>query len=372
VEGARYRIITCIEERDRSHPRLPYSDNQGENRKERTMIHSTEKGGKLVTTYGDDRGIPQLTYTNIPNYILMVLFTMKLSRPEWKLYLYLRKLKNSNSATAWPPVRTIVRDAHIDINSVKPARDRLEKLGLISARVLPGIGVEISFNDEAILEIAGKYDQGLIDKLPWEKDSKDEKDEVLGTDHNTMDDAPEMPENDPEEEVSVMDSPEHTVMDSPERSVMDSAETINTNINTISITTTNPGEEEKEEEEEVLSLSAPATASEIPDAIINRTRGVMDSPEHLDDAGDDDEDVDGDGEEEDADADAYRIEQRRERMISWYGKRWADIPQYDPAQEERPYIEQFLLMYDNRNEAREALMAALHKWDSLHAEGATV
>ena len=45
-------------------------------------------------------GDPTATYTNIPNYILMLLFTMELSRPEWKLYLYLRSKKNNNNGFA--------------------------------------------------------------------------------------------------------------------------------------------------------------------------------------------------------------------------------------------------------------------------------
>jgi hypothetical protein len=334
------------------------------------MIRSADKGGKLVTTYTDDRGIPQLTYTNIPNHILMLLFTMKLTRPQWKLYLYLRMRKNSNSATAWPPVRTIVRDAHIDINSVRPARDRLIELGLISAKSIRGVGIEISFNDEAMLELAKKIDL--------------ERMEVLGTDHNSseQDEAPETSESDIEQDEVLGTEHNGGVMDSTERGVMDSAETINTNITTISISTTE-GEEEKIEENEkegeeniskekgdvLPSSSPPAAASKSADANINIKRGVMDSPEHpsvedADGGAGDDEDED---EDEEVDYEALAVEKRRERMMRWYdAEKWANMPLYDPQQEEAPYLEQFLLTHDTNQQARAALRTALGEWNRRH------
>lgn len=95
-------------------------------------------------------GDPTATYTNIPNYILMYLFTLELSRPEWKLYLYLRSKKNNNNGLAWPGVRTTITEAHISKKDVKPARDRLVELGLITATIRPGDTTLIDFNDEQI------------------------------------------------------------------------------------------------------------------------------------------------------------------------------------------------------------------------------
>lgn len=95
-------------------------------------------------------GDPTATYTNIPNYILMLLFTMELSRPEWKLYLYLRSKKNNNNGFAWPGLPLIIKEAHVSRKDVKPARDRLVKLGLISAITRPGFTTMIDFNDEKL------------------------------------------------------------------------------------------------------------------------------------------------------------------------------------------------------------------------------
>ena len=95
-------------------------------------------------------GDPTATYTNIPNYILMLLFTMELSRPEWKLYLYLRSKKNNNNGFAWPGLPLIIKEAHVSRKDVKPARDRLVELGLISAITRPGFTTMIDFNDEKL------------------------------------------------------------------------------------------------------------------------------------------------------------------------------------------------------------------------------
>jgi len=92
------------------------------------------------------------TYTNLPNYVLLHLFTLELSRPEWKLYLYLRYRKNNGSGQAWPGVRKTVDEAHISRRQVKPARDRLECLGLITTITRPGSTSVVEFNDEQIKE----------------------------------------------------------------------------------------------------------------------------------------------------------------------------------------------------------------------------
>jgi hypothetical protein len=305
------------------------------------MIRSKEKGGKLVTT--DKSG--KLSYTNIPNYILMLLFTMRLTRPEWKLYLYLRKNKNSHSATAWPPVRTIVRDAHITINSVKPARDRLIELGLISANSIPGIGIEITFNDEAMLELAKKIDLENLEVLPTESNGSDQ-------DH-----APETSENEAETDEVLLTESNGGVTDSEEQGVTHSGETITTNTTTISITTTEGGEELSKENGNDLTTSSPSLSpvETIADANINIKGGVTHSEEHLP--------VDDEDEEEEI-SEVNIVEQRRERL----GARFADIPLYSPEQEDRPYLEQFLLLYNTNAEARQATLAAMSEWDRLHRQ----
>jgi hypothetical protein len=103
--------------------------------------------GEQTATYFD---FYSNTYTNIPNYILMYLFSLDLSRTEWKLYLYLRSKKNNNNGLAWPGVRATVREARISKKDVKPARDRLEALGLISTTTRPGETTLIEFNDEQL------------------------------------------------------------------------------------------------------------------------------------------------------------------------------------------------------------------------------
>lgn len=96
-------------------------------------------------------------YTNIPNYILAFLFEQRrgdLGRTALKLYLYLRSKKNNTSGFAWPGVRTIVREAHVSKNDVKPARDQLVTVGLISISPVKGPRgtVLIDFNDEQITQ----------------------------------------------------------------------------------------------------------------------------------------------------------------------------------------------------------------------------
>ena len=119
--------------------------------KEYAMIPSSS--GEQEATYIIDFE----KYTNIPNYILTYLFEQKrgdLGRTALKLYLYLRSKKNNTSGFAWPGVRTIVREAHVSKDDVKPARDQLVTVGLISISPVKGPRgtVLIDFNDEQIAQ----------------------------------------------------------------------------------------------------------------------------------------------------------------------------------------------------------------------------
>jgi hypothetical protein len=130
------------------------------------MFMIPSSSGEPTATYIDFE-----TYTNIPNYILMYLFEQergKLGRTALKLYLYLRSMKNNNSGMAWPGVRKIVREAHMSNNDVKPARNQLVTVGLIS--ILPIKGprgtVLIEFNDEKIM-------QTMIERSPIGRTASD-------------------------------------------------------------------------------------------------------------------------------------------------------------------------------------------------------
>jgi hypothetical protein len=120
------------------------------------------------------------------------------------------------------------------------------------------------------------------------------------------------------------------------------------------------------------SFSPPAPASDIPD-VNNQKEAELLSPESsptLEDVDDidDGEDIDDDDEVVE-DTEAMMIEKRRERLMRWYDdEKWANMPLYDPQQEERPYLEQFLLMFDTNQEARVALGTAMGEWYALHPE----
>lgn len=87
------------------------------------------------------------SWTVIPNNVLERLYNGYLSKPAIKLYLLLRRYKNSKTGKCWVSSRKIKRIMTISDRDISPAKQELLDMGLITEIKHLGRNSEIIFND---------------------------------------------------------------------------------------------------------------------------------------------------------------------------------------------------------------------------------
>lgn len=119
-----------------------------------------------MTTYQvKDAGDPRRYFTQIPN----IIDDMNMSVYAFRLYVHLKRVAG-DAGTCWQSTRTLAAACHMALGSVKKAKEELEKLKLITVKIIPGEHGEFSSHEITITDIWDKNNTAFTTCSPDEQD----------------------------------------------------------------------------------------------------------------------------------------------------------------------------------------------------------